>query len=85
MDDETRNPFALGIGGEKGGKVRLMLLEEAAEQYREALRRKADCVEALINLGHVLQGLGRPEEARECWRTAVQTRPDVAGEYFGKS
>jgi len=61
------------------------LLEEAAEQYREALRRKADCVEALINLGHVLQGLGRQEEARECWRTAVQTRPDVAGEYFGKS
>jgi tetratricopeptide (TPR) repeat protein len=72
--------FQLGLLYQDQGK-----LEEAAAQYREAIERKADCVEALINLGHVMQRLGHPTEAREYWQKAVQMRPEVAAQYFGKA
>jgi Tfp pilus assembly protein PilF len=60
-------------------------LNEAAELYREALHQKSDCVEALINLGHVYRSLGQPDKARECWSKAVELKPEVARQYFGKT
>ena len=58
---------------------------EAAGLYREALRQKPDCAEALINLGHVHIALGQADKARECWSKAVELRPEIASQYFGKS
>ncbi len=60
-------------------------LKEAADLYREALRLKPDCVEALINMGHVLRELGQPDKARDCWRKAVELRPEIASQYFDRN
>jgi tetratricopeptide (TPR) repeat protein len=52
--------------------------EQAAEQFREALRLKADYVKARANLGCVLSELGRYEEALEQFQEAVRLAPDSA-------
>ena len=58
-------------------------LDDAARLYREALDERADFPEALLNLGHVFKDLGQPEQARDCWKRAVEQKPELAGNYFG--
>ena len=42
----------------------------------------AGFAEALLNLGHVRKSLGQEEEARVCWRKAVEAKPELAETYF---
>jgi superkiller protein 3 len=58
---------------------------EAAELYAQTLREKPDCVEAFLNLGHVYRALGLDGPSRECWRQAVELRPELARRYFGET
>ncbi len=39
--------------------------------------------EALLNLGHALKAQGRAEEAKSCWRQALEMKPELAEGYFG--
>ena len=45
-------------------------LSRAADCYELALSENPDCIPALINLGHVLQAVGRGADARESWDKA---------------
>jgi tetratricopeptide (TPR) repeat protein len=91
VDAAVRYHRALGGGSwEVSFQLALLLqderrLKESAELYREALKLKPDCVEALINLGHVLRDLGQADKARECWRKAVELRPEIASQYFDRN
>ncbi len=58
-------------------------LELAAKYYIRALEKKPDFGQALLNLGHALQGLGREAEARACWGKAILLDPTLAEGYFG--
>ena len=40
--------------------------------------------EALLNLGHALKSQGKPDEAREFWRQALEQKPELAAGYFGQ-
>ncbi len=57
--------YNLGLLSQRQGSLR-----DAATLYREALAAKPTCVEALVNLGHVLNSLGSEAEAADCWRRA---------------
>jgi protein O-GlcNAc transferase len=57
-------------------------LDDAARLYNEALAEREDFPEALLNLGHVLKNQGQQDEARKCWRKALDLKPDLAMEYF---
>jgi len=35
-----------------------------------------------LNLGHVRKSMGQDEEARICWRKAVEAKPELAETYF---
>jgi TolA-binding protein len=39
--------------------------------------------EALLNLGRILEGLGKSDEARLCWTKALESEPALAQGYFG--
>ena len=52
---------------------------------REALNERAQFPEALLNLGHVLKSLGKQDEARDCWKRALEQKPELAESYFGKA
>src|SRR5262249_24991679 len=56
--------------------------QSAALLYEEALRASPDFAEALVNLGIALQAMGREEEARQHWRKAIETNPELAHGYF---
>jgi protein O-GlcNAc transferase len=58
------------------------LLEDAVKHYRQALNEKPNIAEALLNLGHALKALGQEDEARTCWRKALESDPDLAASYF---
>jgi tetratricopeptide (TPR) repeat protein len=53
--------------------------------YREALEERPEFAEALLNLGHVLKSQGRPDEARDCWKQALDKKPELAQGYFAKT
>lgn len=53
-------------------------LQEAAEQYRQALRLQPESAQIECNLGSALRALGRAELAVECYRRALLLRPDLA-------
>ena len=57
-------------------------MEEAAQHYREAVAAQPDFAEALLNLGHALKALGNEDEAKSCWRQALQHKPELAHGYF---
>ncbi|MGA2261842.1 MAG: tetratricopeptide repeat protein, partial [Acidobacteriota bacterium] len=53
-------------------------LDEAAAQYKEALKHDPGSAEAQNNLGVALAGLGRIEEAATHFREALRLKPDHA-------
>ncbi|MFM9197591.1 MAG: tetratricopeptide repeat protein, partial [Planctomycetia bacterium] len=50
---------------------------EAVDQYREALRRKPDCIEARYNLASTLYEQGRAADAVAEWRELLRFHPDL--------
>ena len=56
--------------------------EKAADLYRSAVALRPDFAEALSNLGHVLQPLGKPDDALTCWVLALEKKPELARGYF---
>jgi tetratricopeptide (TPR) repeat protein len=52
------------------------------KRYRAALNEKPNIAEALLNLGHALKALGQEDEARTCWRKALESKPELAASYF---
>jgi tetratricopeptide (TPR) repeat protein len=60
------------------GKVNLAQrrYEEAANAFRQALARKPDWVEALMELGIALRSAGKLAEAEAAYRDALRLRPD---------
>jgi tetratricopeptide (TPR) repeat protein len=57
-------------------------MQEAAKYYEQALAQQPQFAEALLNLGHVRKSMGQEEEARICWRKAVEAKPELAETYF---
>ena len=55
---------------------------QAAQLYRAALAENPGFSEALVNLGHALENLGEPDEARRCWAEAIRQKPELAAAYF---
>ncbi|MBK9166251.1 MAG: tetratricopeptide repeat protein [Bryobacterales bacterium] len=53
-------------------------LPEAIRLYCESIRERPMFPEALINLGHILKQQGREQEALDCWKHALEVRPDLA-------
>jgi tetratricopeptide (TPR) repeat protein len=51
---------------------------EAEGLYRDALREQPVFPEALLNLGNLLERRGEMDEARFCWKRAVEFKPDLA-------
>ena len=47
--------------------------DQAVRLYRKAVAEQPAFAEALLNLGHALQSLGQEEEARCCWRKALES------------
>ena len=56
--------------------------EAASGFYTDALERRAEFPEALVNLGHALNESGRTEEADACWTRLAEAFPEAAREYF---
>jgi tetratricopeptide (TPR) repeat protein len=51
-------------------------LDEAAEQFRQALRADPTDVNSLLGLGNVMVAGGKDDAAIECYRQALQINPD---------
>ena len=49
-------------------------LDDAVRLYNEALAERPDFVEALVNLGHVLNMQGNVQEANRCWDRAAEIK-----------
>jgi magnesium transporter len=58
-------------------------MDEAIEQYREAIRLKPGYVEARHNLGNALAAAGRSDEAAEAFRAAVACQPTFTESHYG--
>jgi len=58
--------FNMALAFEKQGRT-----PEAIRLYSEALKQRPRFVEALLNLGHVLEKSGQAEAAQDCWKSAV--------------
>jgi tetratricopeptide (TPR) repeat protein len=56
--------------------------ENSVELYRSALDLRSDFPEALSNLCHVLQALGKEDEALSTWVSALEKKPELARGYF---
>jgi tetratricopeptide (TPR) repeat protein len=50
--------------------------DEAAAAYRQAIARRADCLQAIVNLGRVLAALGQTAEAISCFERALKLDPE---------
>ena len=59
-------------------------LEDAIRLYREAIAQRPNFAEALLNLGHALKSKGEQDEARSCWKQALDFKPELATGYFDK-
>ena len=57
-------------------------MEDAIRLYQEALAERPNFAEALLNLGHALKSQGNLDEARNCWRQALEQKPELATGYF---
>ena len=57
-------------------------MDEAVRLYRQAVEAQPDFAEALLNLGHALKALGQEDEAKSCWRKALEFKPELAHGYF---
>jgi tetratricopeptide (TPR) repeat protein len=57
--------------------------EKAVKLYRDALAQKPDMPEALLNLGRILDSMGKSDEARTYWSKALEAEPELAKGYFG--
>jgi tetratricopeptide (TPR) repeat protein len=57
--------------------------EKATKLYRDALAQQPEMPEALLNLGRLLDSMGKADEARTCWSKALQAEPTLAQGYFG--
>lgn len=64
--------FARAVALQQEGK-----LEDAAREYRAALKQKPDYVEAHANLGVVLSRLGRYEESVSAYEAAYKLAPQL--------
>jgi len=64
---------------------RLDELPRAEKFYRDAIATRQSFAEALLNLGHVLDKLGRASEAREVWIPALELRPELSLGYFRRT
>jgi len=53
-------------------------LNEAIEQYKQALQLKPDYARAHVNLGVALIKLGKPEDAIRHYEEALRIEPDYA-------
>ena len=53
-------------------------LDEAADQYRQALKANPDCAEAYNNLGWLLEQQGKHDEALALFQRALAIEPDFA-------
>lgn len=51
--------------------------KDAEALYRRTLSTNPDFVESLVNLGHTLEAQGDREGAADCWRRAVDLRPEL--------
>jgi tetratricopeptide (TPR) repeat protein len=60
----------------------LNLPEDAIRYYREAIARRKNFAEALLNLGHVLSTIGQTAEAKNYWVPALELKPEFALTYF---
>jgi len=58
---------------------------DAIKHYEASLGINPDLTDALINLGHLLRGAGREEEAHTCWQKALDQKPELARGYFLQS
>ncbi|MEO5330632.1 MAG: hypothetical protein H7839_01305 [Magnetococcus sp. YQC-5] len=58
-------------------------LTGAKQAFNEAIRCQPDFFPTYINLGNVLERLGSPQEAAECWRQIVNRTPNVNAETIG--
>jgi tetratricopeptide (TPR) repeat protein len=58
-------------------------LDSAATLYREVVGIQPDFAEAWLNLGNVLFALGDREQGKACWKSALEKRPELAGEFLG--
>jgi tetratricopeptide (TPR) repeat protein len=56
--------------------------EDAIKFYREAINRRKDFAEAMLNLGHVLNTLGQTAEAKNYWVPALELKPEFVLTYF---
>ena len=54
----------------------------AIRLYREAISQRPNFAEALLNLGHALKSQGQADEARTCWKQALDVKPELAQGYF---
>ncbi|HYP14311.1 MAG TPA: tetratricopeptide repeat protein, partial [Bryobacteraceae bacterium] len=60
-------------------------LDDAIRYYREAIAQRPNFAEALLNLGHALKAKGLVEEARACWKQALEYKPELAQGYFDQT
>jgi spermidine synthase len=67
----------IGVTGLREGRY-----DEAADAFREALKRRADSADANRNLGTALAAMGRAAEAIPYLRRAVQLAPDNGGAQY---
>ncbi len=51
--------------------------KDAEALYRRTLTANPEFVESLVNLGHTLEAQGDREGAADCWRRAVELRPEL--------
>ena len=56
--------------------------DDAIKFYREAINRRKNFAEAMLNLGHVLNTLGQTAEAKNYWVPALELKPEFALNYF---
>jgi tetratricopeptide (TPR) repeat protein len=54
----------------------------AEAEFRRAIQLQPDFVEAHVNLGNALRGLGRPDEAIAAFREAIRLQPDHASAHI---
>jgi tetratricopeptide (TPR) repeat protein len=60
-------------------------LDDAIRRYRDAIAQRPNFAEALLNLGHALKAKGNHEEARACWKQALDFKPELAQGYFDQA
>ena len=55
--------------------------ERAVELFKTVTKLKPGFAEAWLNLGTALFALGRTEESRQCWRSALEKKPTLSTQF----